>query len=250
MANPYIDAIIEVNVAIRPHQMNNNILEHVKDNINQIYLGKCYKNFGFISKIYKIEDFPEDPPIRADDVTCSALCGIKFSCKLCNPLIDTTYVAKVTGRNMMVIIGEYGPIRFIISKDYINRDKIAYVQNKAAFFPKNANGEIINSPIEIGTYIIAKPMSKKIVNNGKRIDTISTMEAVATDDEIKRSIKYEFEQQDIIHISSTDSETEKQDHFEQFKNKTETTAEEEEEPEEETEETEAYSSDSEESTEE
>lgn len=249
MANPYIDTIIEVCVAIRPNQMNNNILEHVKDNINQKYLGKCYKNYGFISKIYKIEEFPEDAPIRADDITCSGECTLKFSCKLCNPLIDTTYVAKVTGRNMMVIIGEYGPIRFIISKDYINRDKIAYVQNKAAFFPKNSNGEIINSPIEIGTYIIVKPMSKKVVNNGKCIDTISTLEAVATDDEIKRSIKYEFEQQDIIHISATDSETEQQYQFEQYKTKTEENTDDYDDRE--TEETEASSSETEdESTEE
>lgn len=220
MANPYTSTIIEDYVTIRPHQMNNNILEHIKDCINQKYIGKCYQNYGFVSKIYKIEDLPEDARLREDDITGSAICKVKFSCKVCNPLVDTPYVAKVVGRNKMVIIGEYGPIRFIISKDYINRDKIAYVQNKTAFFPKNSNGEIINSPIETGTYIIVKPMSKKIVNNSKIIDTIAILDSIATDDEIKQSIKYEFEQQDVIEIHN--SETQEQTKYSDSKEPDET----------------------------
>jgi len=195
MENPYYDTNLEVDVRLEPRHMNNNILEHIRESINRKYIRKCYKDYGYITSIYGIQGEIRGGVIRAEDSTSSSLHKVRFKCKLCNPLINSSVVAKITGINMMLLIAETGPIKIIISSQNINRDNIVYMSSKSAYFPRNSSGDVINRPLQAGTYIMVRLISKKIVNGEDRIITIGILESVATEEEIKRSLKYEYEEQ-------------------------------------------------------
>ena len=202
MANPYIDTILEADVRLEPKQMNNHIIDNIKDNLNKSYARKCFKNYGYIMNIYDIEGPIRGGFVRAEDTTCSSLHRVKFRCKLCNPLKRNKFVAKVTGINKMLIFAETGPIKFMITNYNINAENIVYVNTKAAFFPKNKNGEILDNPISIGSHIIVELISKKIANGDEQIMTMGRLEAIASDSDIKQAIKYEFSQQNVVDINT------------------------------------------------
>lgn len=195
MENPYYDTILEVDVRLEPRHMNNNILEHIRDGISRKYMRRCYMNYGYISAIYGINGEIRGGVIRAEDSTSSSLHRVRFKCKLCNPLNNSTIIAKITGINMVLLIAEAGPIRIIISSQNINRDNVVYMSSKSAYFPRTSTGDIINRPLQTGTYIRVRLISKKIVNGDDKIITIGILESVALDEEIKRSLKYEYDEQ-------------------------------------------------------
>ena len=82
------------NVTLKPSQMNTEIYTHLKANLIKNLEGKCYKNYGFISKINAITD-RSNGVIPPEDPSASAIFNVKFSCKLCNPLKNSFVVGKV-----------------------------------------------------------------------------------------------------------------------------------------------------------
>ena len=44
--------------------MDNKLYLHIKDNLSNKLVGRCYKNYGFIKKIYKIDEISDDLSLR------------------------------------------------------------------------------------------------------------------------------------------------------------------------------------------
>jgi len=224
MSNPYFDTHLEDDIRAEPHQMNNNILENIKENLYRKHKGRCYKDYGYVSAIYGLDGDILGGLIRAEDSTSSSLHRVRFRCKLCNPIKFTKIVAKITGIHRMLIIAEAGPIRFVIGHQSINQNNVVYVTAKSSFFPKNDKNEIIDRPIIAGTYIIVKLIRKEIINGVERIMAIGTLESIASDEDIKRSIKYEYDQQENINIEDFMKRDEQAvDRVEDFVEETEST---------------------------
>jgi len=104
MTNPYFGSILETDVTLHPNQMDNNIYDHIKENLSALYLRKCFKDHGYVVSIYGLDGQIKGGYIRAEDTSCSSTHKVRFKCKICNPIKDRLYVAKITGINKMLII--------------------------------------------------------------------------------------------------------------------------------------------------
>lgn len=195
MSNPYVDKKLVVDVTLHPHQMGNNANDNIKNNLIATHSGKCFKSIGHITTIYGIVGEPLGGDIRPEDPKCAAVYKVTFECRLCNPLEDKLYVGKITGISPNLMLVEIGPIELLIASHNVNKHNIIYAHSKSAYFPRAENGDVlINKPINVGSYIVAKILSKKIVNGSDGILAIGTAERLATEAEVKRSIQYEFGQ--------------------------------------------------------
>ncbi len=83
---PYIITEMTSSISLEPHQMNNNIYKNLKSNLIKRHEGKCYKDYGFISKIYEIVSY-SNGYITPENPKAAARFSIVFTCKLCYPLL-------------------------------------------------------------------------------------------------------------------------------------------------------------------
>ena len=105
-------------------------------------------------------------------------------------------MGKVIGINNMMIIAENGPIKFIIVESNINGDNVQF--KKSAYYPITSKGEVINKPINKGTYVMIQVMNKKIVKNKTKIIVFGRLEYVVTDDNIKDAIREQYESNEKV----------------------------------------------------
>lgn len=127
--SPYINTTLISPVMLYPNQMDNKIYFHLKNNLTNKLTGECYKNYGYISKIYKIDEL-SDGIIEPEDPTCSAKIIVKFSCKLCIPINTKELICKIDRINKVLISAINGPIKCIITIDKINKEKFFTDMNR------------------------------------------------------------------------------------------------------------------------
>jgi len=176
--SPYINTTLISNIMLNPNQMDNKLYLHLKSNLSNKLIGKCYLNYGFITNIYKLEEISEGI-IEAEDPTCSAKVIVKFSCRLCFPPKNKYIICKIDRMNKALISAINGPIKVIITQDKINKEQ----------FYSDADRNII---IKKGAVSLAPNMFVKILilsstfgNYDTSILSIGYMQELATPDEIK-----------------------------------------------------------------
>src|SRR5207302_6611862 len=124
ITGPYITTVLSTSVMLNPRQLDNSIYINLKKNLIEKIEGKCYKNYGFVTKIYKILEYSEGV-IVPENPMAGVLFNVKFTCRLCNPLKNTEIVCKIQKMKGMLINAINGPITVIITMDRLN-DKIFY----------------------------------------------------------------------------------------------------------------------------
>lgn len=196
MKGPYFNTEFNADVRVLPNQMNNNIVENIKNNLLKKYSNRCFENYGYIEKVYDINNDIKGGLIRAEDNTASSVYRVNFKCRICHPVSKSIIVAKIVGINNVIIVAENGPIKFIIGSNHINNNNIQY--RKSAYYPVNSNGDIINKPIQKGTYVMVKVLNKKIVKNKRNIIAIGSLESVIPDTEVTNAIKDQYESEEKI----------------------------------------------------
>jgi DNA-directed RNA polymerase subunit E'/Rpb7 len=197
MSGPYFITTLEADVRVHPSQMDNNIMDNIKRNLEKTYTGKCYNKYGYIDKIYDVSDDIKGGIIRGEDNTSSSVHRVKFNCRICNPMKDSVIVGSIIGVNNMIIVAMNGPIKFIINGTNINTDNVQF--KKAAYYPVTSKGELINKPLTNGSHVYIKIMSKKIVNKKDKIIVFGRLESIITDDKLAiASIKAQYEQSEKI----------------------------------------------------
>jgi DNA-directed RNA polymerase subunit E'/Rpb7 len=195
MNGPFFMTHLETDVRIAPYQMNNNIIDNVKKNIENKYVGKCYSKYGYIDKIYEIDNV-RGGIIRAEDVSSSAIYRAKFKCRLCNPVKNSLIMGTIHGINSMMIIAVNGPIVFLIVPSQINTDNIKF--RKSAYYPVNKKGEIIDNPIVKGTNVMIRVNAKKISHGSDKISVIGRMEYVAENTDVEKDIMNKYDETNIV----------------------------------------------------
>jgi DNA-directed RNA polymerase subunit E'/Rpb7 len=200
---PYFITTLEADVRIAPNQMNNNIMDAVKKNLDIMYSNKCYNNYGYIEKIVDIDDNIKGGNIRAEDTTAAAVLRVSFKCRICNPIKKSIIMGKIAGINSMMIIAKNGPIRFIIGESNINTNNIQF--RKSAYYPVSQKGEIIKKPITKGTYVMIQVMGKKVAHNSSQITVFGRLESVIHDDDIMEAIRDQYESNEHISVEDLTS---------------------------------------------
>lgn len=174
---PYINTTLTSPIMLYPNQMDNNLRLHLKSNLINKLEGKCYKNYGFIVQIYKIDEI-SDGIIEAEDPSCSAKIIVKFSCRLCLPLKNKEIICKIERMNKALIGCVNGPIKIIITPDKINKDKF--------FTDSNRNIRITESSQVLvpEIYLRVLVLSSSFSDYDTKILTIGYLQDIATDEEI------------------------------------------------------------------
>lgn len=190
MQSPYFNTSLEIDVRLYAKQMDNNIYDNIKKNLESLYLDKCYNDYGYIDKIYNIEQDIKGGIIHAEDFSAAAIFRVKFNCKICNPLKNTIIMGQIISINNRIIVANMGPIKFIIQENNFNIHNIQF--KRTAYYPMK-NNIIINKPITNGTYVMIKVLGKKIIAGNTTIIVFGSLESVVEDELIEENIKTQYD---------------------------------------------------------
>ncbi len=176
--SPYKNNIIKCASLLQPHQMRNEYLIYLKQNLIDKFVNKCYQNYGFISKIYKIlED--EECKLEDENVSGSAKIKMKIVCKICLPTLNKEIICKIKILNKELYKGVNGPIIFIIEGGNIEHDNFYVDMNRDIRISKTSK------KLMPDTYVRVLIETLKISDNEKNIIAEGKLLSIATDDEIK-----------------------------------------------------------------
>jgi DNA-directed RNA polymerase subunit E'/Rpb7 len=202
MSGPYFVTNLNAEVRVTPNMMTNNIIERIKHSLEYNYVNKCFLNYGYIEKIYGVDENIGIVNVMAEDFTNSGIVKVNFKCRICNPIEKTIIVGKITGINNVVIKAQNGPIKFIINGSDINKDNIQFRNN--AYYPKNKKGEIINKQITNGTWINIKVMGKRIRNRSSEIFVLGYIDSVIDDEDVIYKLQETFETEEYMDFNKKD----------------------------------------------
>ena len=190
--SPYINTTLVCPIMLHPNQMDNKMYLHIKTNLNDKLVGKCYKNYGFISKIYKIDEISEGV-IEAEDPSCSAKIIVKFSCRLCIPIKNKEIICKIDRMNKALISGINGPIKVIITSDKINKEKFFSDMNRNIRIKETS--EVLVPNIYFIRVLI---LSSSFSDYDRNILAIGYLQDIATKEEITE-YENKFDNDDSIY---------------------------------------------------
>jgi len=181
--NPYKKTVLSTPIMISPDQMDNKMYIHLKSNLINKLQNKCYENYGYIDKIYNIEEI-SDGVIEPEDPTCSAKMIVRFSCNLFLPIVGKEIICKIDRMNKALIMGVMGPaIKVIISADKINKDNFFSDVNR------NIRVKGTSEVVLPGMYLRVLVLSKSFSNYDKNILVIGYLQDIATQKEIEDYIE-------------------------------------------------------------
>lgn len=176
---PYINTTLLCPVILLPNQMDNKLYLHLKGNLIKKLQNKCYKDYGYIDKIYSIEE-TYDGKIEPEDPLCSAKIVVKFNCKLCIPILNKEIICKIDRMNKSLIGAVNGPIMSVITEDKINKDKFFSDVHRNIRIKMSEKSESLAT----GMYVKVMVLSRTFSENDKNILVIGFLQDIATEDEI------------------------------------------------------------------
>ena len=196
-SSPYFVTTLNAEVRITPNMLNNNIIDEIRQSLEYNYLNKCYKNYGYIEKIYYVDEKNiKNASLRADDLSGSAIINVNFNCRLCNPIENTIIIAKITGINNVIMKGQNNCIKIIISCNDINKTNIQLRNNM--YYSKNKNGELTDRTVVCGSYVNVRVVGKKIKNKSGNIFVLGFLESLVDDDKVIEELKKTYEKEENV----------------------------------------------------
>ena len=208
VVSPYINTEFHSRISLSPHQMNNEIYIHLKNNLKKKIEKKCNK-YGYVTKLYKILDY-SDGEIIPENFDSSAIFNIKYSCRVCLPIEKTNIICKVELQNKALIKAINGPIIAIIKLSQLNNSN----------FSSNNKGEIVynknNKIIQINDYIIINVLALNFFAGDERQIILGNLVDIPTEEDIKlyynenlETEKIDYTEEDIETENDFDTITEK-----------------------------------------
>ena len=188
MSSPYINTKLYTTVTLLPKQMNNELYTYLKNNLINRLEGKCYRNYGYITKIYEILE-KSDGTIEPENPMAAATYQIKFSCRLCIPLRDKHIICKVERTIPMLTSLSNGPIRVIITNDRINKEN--FLVGKTGIMVKQTGGASAR-PLKSGDVVVVRVDGRKFNNRDTIIMCMGVLESLATEQQEKQFAADEY----------------------------------------------------------
>ena len=158
----------------------------MKNNLIKRLEGKCFRNYGFITKIYEILE-KSDAYMEAENPMAAAIYQVKFSCRLCIPLKDKYIICKVERTIPMLTSLSNGPIRVIVTNDRINKDN--FTVSKNGILIKMATGFKNLNP---GDHVKIRIDARKFNDSDSIIMCMGVLESMATSEESSRFAADEY----------------------------------------------------------
>ena len=193
--SPYITTELTTSISLEPSQMNNNIYKNLKSNLINRFLGKCFKDYGYITKIYDISKY-SDGYVIAENPKSAARFHVIFNCKLCFPLLNKQIICKIDRANRQIMRLNNGPISVLVtSKDRINKNIFFIDQKTGNLIAKKGDKSV---PVSIGDYVKVTIESRQFNDQDTMIMAMGFLEDIATEAEVKESYEKEFGNDETI----------------------------------------------------
>ena len=193
--SPYITTELTTSISLEPSQMNNNIYKNLKNNLMNRFLGKCFKDYGYISKIYDISKY-SDGYVIAENPKSAARFHVIFNCKLCFPLLNKQIICKIDRANRQIMRLNNGPISVLVtSKDRINKNIFFIDQKTGNLIAKKGDKSV---PVSIGDYVKVTIESRQFNDQDTMIMAMGFLEDIATEAEVKENYEKEFGNDETI----------------------------------------------------
>lgn len=179
LKNPYINVKISTTIMLNPNQINNNIYNNIKSNLQRKLEGRCYKDIGFIQKIFQVVDY-KNGRLEAENVLCAPVFDVSITCRLCRPVKDTIIVGQINKITRALIRINNGPIVAFITPANISnkffRDDVGNLR------VKDGN---LSRVVKSGDYVKVEVKQYTFNSTDKNIIVAGFIHDVCTDDEIK-----------------------------------------------------------------
>lgn len=180
--NPFINTKLTTTVSLRPDQMDNKIYLNLKSNLERKVLGKCYKDYGFISKVYEIIRY-KDGIIEDENFSGSAVFDLEFSCNLCRPLKNQSIVCQVEKVNKMLIMLKNGPLKLVVTNTRIDPNNFfTDNNNNVRYHTKEGASEILKSD----DYVIATVLQVVFNHGDTRITIMGVLNRMASETDVQK----------------------------------------------------------------
>jgi DNA-directed RNA polymerase subunit E'/Rpb7 len=186
MTSPYFNTRLQTTVSLTAKQMNNEIDSHLKQNLIREFEGKCYKNYGCISKIYEINE-KKGGRIEAENSVSSAYFDVIFSCRISIPLKNKFIICKVEQATQALTGAINGYIKVLLTNDRINADN--FIVGKTGIFIKSKTGL---KALTKGDHVKVKIESRKFNDKDTIIMCMGILHSMATEDEITKFQQDEY----------------------------------------------------------
>lgn len=211
MSGPYFNTELYCKVGLYPNQMDNDIYKNLKQNVIKKFQGKCYKSYGLVVKVHKISERSEGKLIP-EDPSASAHYNVKFSCRLCKPLINSLIVSEVVGISKSIIYLKNGKIDIFVldSKNDVNPNNFVYDERRNALIANIGNDK--GKQVENGDFLKIKVLGVKIEHGVNKIVVIGSLESMASEKESNESIlQQDDDKEDIQSYTEYVAQNEKND---------------------------------------
>lgn len=177
MNSPFINTILYTTITLHPSQLNNDIYPNLKKNLITKLEKKCYKNYGYISKIYEILEH-DDGMILAEDPLAAPIYKVKFSCLLCHPLKNMQIICKAKQFTKLFIRLVREPMEILVTDDRISSNfEYSSITNQY----RKKHGDYLS----VGDFVKITVVGKIFTDKDKRIMVLGHLDDLATKEEIE-----------------------------------------------------------------
>ena len=196
IVSPYVNTEFHTRISLLPHQMNNEIYIHLKNNLKKKVEKKCNK-YGYITKLFKILDY-SDGEIIPENFDSSSIFNIKYSCRVCIPIEQSKIICKIDFLNKALIKAVNGPIIAIIKMTELNNEYFS-LNNKSEIM-YNSNNKIIS----INDHIIIKVLGLNFFAGDERMIILATLEDIPNEKQIKDLYEENFITEDVEELNESE----------------------------------------------
>lgn len=176
LINPTIIKNITAPVILYPYQLNNDLLTHMKNNLETLYKNKCFKDIGFIIDIIDIIKYSEGIIYPEQNEGCVQYI-VEFTCKMSVVIKNTIIIGKVEQINQEIIYLSHYPYNIIVEHNNINMNKFEYITPNIKYI----NGDFINK----GDYLKIRIISSNLMNGETKIIALGYLEDIVSDKELE-----------------------------------------------------------------
>lgn len=182
MSSPYITTILHSRVMLRPNQINNDIYLNLKKRLQERLEGKCYGDYGYISKVIKIVE-KDSGTLIPENLSSSISFNVSFSCKICKPLPKTQIICQVKNINRALARLQNGPILVVVTQNRINSDIFSYDMASIRYKKKDENKYNI---LKENDFVKVTLKSLMFNDGDDKIVALGILEDIATEKETKQ----------------------------------------------------------------
>lgn len=188
ITNPVNCMELSTIVVLHPSQLNNELYNNLKENLNIRILGRCYKDYGIINKIFEIKKY-SGGQIFNEDIEAKVQFNVDFTCEVIRPIDGTYIITKINTNVKMCLTTEInGIITFIEPANLSDNYYINQFNSKIVY--KKTNEEL-----KKGDMVKIKIISSFICHNKTKIITLGFLEDNLTDEEIKEYYENKYNEE-------------------------------------------------------